>query len=49
MEKKGKPSDISKVTRYLLNGELVMKMGPKLSKKDGKTMVEADRIFKRDT
>ena len=46
VEKNG-GKDVSNVTRYLKDGEMVMRMGPKVSVKDGKTMVQAERIFKK--
>ena len=46
VESNGK-KDISNVTRYLRDGECIMQMGPKLSKKDGESMVQAERIFKK--
>ena len=46
VERKG-AADVSNVTRYLQDGEMVMRMGPKLSAKDGKTMVQAERVFRK--
>jgi len=35
-------------SRFIIDGELHMKMGPKISSKDGVTICEAVRIFKRN-
>jgi hypothetical protein len=35
------------LSRYMQGDELILKIGPRVSAKDGKTLVEMKRIFKR--